>query len=350
MPRRVLLICGAGRSGTSTLAGLVRILGVPVPLPEVPTDESNPRGFAEPQWLVDTHDRLLEAVDVQVADARPRAWSVTYEVAAREPVVAEATAWLSGHLDAHPEVVLKDPRLSWFLPLWREAAARTGAVPVFATMLRAPAEVVGSRQAHYAHTLGPAHLTASWVNALLHTESATRPHAVAGVTADGRAAGARVFVRYADLLTSAVTTIDAVTDRLGLQGPRQATPEQRARAVAFVDPTLRRTSADLADLALPRRLHELAADTWTALDRLAEPGGDVAAAHVVLDHLRVRYDELYGDAESIARSTAVAAELHGRRAAGVPDRRAADRVPHRVRALVPPGVRRGARALLRRPR
>ena len=54
------------------------------------------------------------------------------------------------------------------------AAIRTGATPVFATMLRPPAEVVGSKQKYYANKLGSAHLAASWLNMLLHTERATR--------------------------------------------------------------------------------------------------------------------------------------------------------------------------------
>ena len=36
VPRKVLFVAGAGRSGTSTLAGIVSRLGMHVPLPEVP--------------------------------------------------------------------------------------------------------------------------------------------------------------------------------------------------------------------------------------------------------------------------------------------------------------------------
>ena len=71
------------------------------------------------------------------------------------------------------------------------AAIRTGATPVFATMLRPPAEVVGSKQKYYANRLGSSHLAASWLNMLLHTERATR---------ESVADGGRVFVRYGDLL------------------------------------------------------------------------------------------------------------------------------------------------------
>ena len=84
-PRKVLFVAGAGRSGTSTMAGLMRILGLHVPQPEVDADETNPKGFGEPRWVVDHHDRLLKEALVQVSDSRPEAWFETGRVATREP-------------------------------------------------------------------------------------------------------------------------------------------------------------------------------------------------------------------------------------------------------------------------
>ena len=77
VPRKVLFVAGAGRSGTCTMAGLCSLLGLHVPQPEVVADETNPRGFGEPQWVVDHHDRLLKDAGVQVSDARPNAWFET---------------------------------------------------------------------------------------------------------------------------------------------------------------------------------------------------------------------------------------------------------------------------------
>ena len=212
VPRTVLFVAGAGRSGTSTLAGIVSKLGMHVPLPEVPPDDSNPRGFSEPQWVVDVHDEWLREALVQVSDSRPAAWFDTGRICSREPARIRVSDWLEPHFAEHPELVVKDPRLSWFLGLWRVAAIRTGATPVFATMLRPPAEVVGSKQKYYANKLGSAHLAASWVNMLLHTERATRP-----AEGDGGAAQARVFVRYEDLLTDWVKTTTALGHALDLQ-------------------------------------------------------------------------------------------------------------------------------------
>lgn len=349
--RKVLLVAGAGRSGTSTLAGIGSLLGLHVPKPEVAADESNPKGFGEPQWAVEWHDRWLAECRVQVSDARPSAWHLTGQVASREPARMRVGTWLDGHFAEHPELVVKDPRLSWFLGLWRVGALRSGATPVFATMLRPPAEVVGSKQKYYANKLGSAHLAASWLNMLLHTERATR---------DSVADGGRVFVRYSDLLDDWVRTMMHVGHTLDLKSIVHTGSEQIRDVHRFIDPSLRRVTATLDDLSLPPRLHELTAETWSELDKLAEPDGDVPEVHATLDQLRDAYVDLYEEAEAISRSSAVAARVAAEaRVAPTPPvaagpapsaRRIADRVPHDLRAKVPPSVRRGVRRALGRER
>ena len=277
-----------------------------VPLPEVPPDDSNPRGFSEPQWVVDVHDEWLAEALVQVSDSRPNAWFDTGRICSREPARIRVSEWLEPHFAEHPELVVKDPRLSWFLGLWRVAAIRTGATPVFATMLRPPAEVVGSKQKYYANKLGSAHLAASWVNMLLHTERATRP-------AEGD--GGRVFVRYEDLLTDWVRTTTAMGHALDLQTIIHTRSDQIREVHRFIDPNLRRVSSSLDDLALPKRLHDLTGQTWEELNKLADEGGDTTDAHATFDQLREAYVELYEEAEAISRSSAEHARLQARRRA-----------------------------------
>jgi hypothetical protein len=351
-PRKVLFVAGAGRSGTSTMAGLMSILGLHVPQPEVDADETNPKGFGEPRWVVDHHDRLLKTALVQVSDARPDAWFETGRISTREPERIRTAEWLAEHFEVSRELVVKDPRLSWFLSLWRVAAIRNDATPVFATMLRPPAEVVGSKQKYYANRLGSAHLAASWLNMLLHTERATR---------ESVADGGRVFVRYADLLDDWTRTTMWVGEKLQLQGVLHANSEQIRDGHRFVDPSLRRMGQSLADLNLPPRLHELTEETWTELNKLAEPDGDTAEVHATLDQLREAYVDLYAEAEAISRSSVVAAEQTTRAqltrpgagvdlpAAGEPVR-VADRIPHGLRAAIPLSVRRGLRKVAGRAR
>ncbi len=355
----VLWVAGAGRSGTSTLAGLLRILGLRVPQPEVAPDPSNPKGFGEPRWVVDLHDGLLARAGVQVSDARPAAWFDTAEVCAGEPARLRATAWLAEQLGEGGDLLVKDPRLGWFLPLWRVASVRAGARPVFATVLRPPAEVVVSKQTYYANRLGAAHLAASWLNMQLHVERATRrPLGEAGD-------GARVLVRYADLLDDWVRVTGHLARTLDLPALAEPSVEQVREGHRFVDPGLRRMDQRLEDLDVPVRLRGLVEEAWAALDRLADPGGDLPEVHAVLDQVREAYVDLYEESEAISRSSVVAARQRRRSSAGTaeppgvatpapptapPGPRAADAVPHGLRALVPGPVRRGLRRAAGRPR
>ena len=115
--RRVVLVVGSGRSGTSTMAGTLRTLGLHVPQPEVVADSTNPKGFGEPRWVVDLHTELLARSNVQVSDARPRAWLDTGTTSGDHATRERVAAWLEEQFAVADELVVKDPRASWFLGL-----------------------------------------------------------------------------------------------------------------------------------------------------------------------------------------------------------------------------------------
>ena len=142
--------------------------------------------------MVEHHDRLLKDAGVQVSDARPDAWFETGRVATREPERIRTAEWLEGHFAENNELVVKDPRLS-LVP--RPVAGggdprRRHARCSRRCCGRRPRWSAASRSTT-PNRLGSAHLAASWLNMLLHTERATR---------ESVADGGRVFVRYGDLL------------------------------------------------------------------------------------------------------------------------------------------------------
>ena len=96
--RQLLLVVGVGRSGTSLLAGMLGQLGFHIPQPEVQADDTNPRGFGEPRWVVDFHTRLLRERRVTVNDARPAAWEATTAAGEAPAVRDELRGWLAGEL------------------------------------------------------------------------------------------------------------------------------------------------------------------------------------------------------------------------------------------------------------
>jgi hypothetical protein len=337
--RRVVFVVGSGRSGTSTMAGALQTLGMHVPQPEVQADDTNPKGFGEPQWVVDFHTELLKRCNVAVSDARPSAWFEAGKLATLEPLRQRLHEWLEPQFAHGPELVVKDPRLAWFLGLWRSAALRSDATPAYVTMLRPVTEVVGSKQQHYGSKFGEVNRTAAWVNMMLHTERATR-------------GSARAFVRYDDLLRDWTVPLFGIGQAFDLASVQTASANDIRAVHAFVDPSLRRVQLTWDDVEVPPRLREIAEESWQGLDRLADPGGDTPDVHATLDELRTAYAELYDEAEAIAQSTALAAHRDGAAQLPAPSttRRGVDRVPHGVRAMVPASARRGIRRALGRER
>jgi hypothetical protein len=321
--RTLVLVAGSGRSGTSLLAGILQRLGLHVPQPEVPADATNPRGFAEPQWVVDFHARLLRTTGVQTSDARPAAWALMGEKNLDDAVRRELLAWLRGQFRTADELVVKDPRLSWFLPLWRRCAQDAGGTPRFVTMLRHPAAVVDSKQRWYGAWQSDVARTAGWINQTLFTERATRD-------------AARVFVRYDDLLEDWPRAVGTVGERLDLASVRDAPVSAMREVHAFVDPGLSRSRAEWGQLRIPAPLRTLADETWEAVSTLtSDSDGNASAEH--LDDLRARYVALYEEAEAVAQSSIAAARARGPREAhgGPLPLRLARRVPTRYRHRLP---------------
>lgn len=318
--RSLVLVAGSGRSGTSLFSGILQRLGFHVPQPEVPADDTNPRGFAESQWVVDFHTELLQTARVQVSDARPAAWALTADVGLDEAVQGRLREWLGAQFNEADDLIVKDPRLSWFLPLWRRCAEDLGAAPRFVTMVRHPAAVIDSKQRWYGGWQGDVGRAAGWVNQMLFTERATRE-------------APRVFVRYDDLLDDWTQTVARVGEVLDLAVIRDAPAASMRRVHEFVDRTLSRSRPEWGDMRIPAPLRAQADEVWELVAALAADG---PADEARLDAVRAAYVGLYEDAEAVAQSSvhAVRRPVRERRPA-TPAPPVVRRVPRRYRRMVP---------------
>lgn len=292
---RLVIVTGSGRSGTSTVAGTLKRLGLHIPQPEVPADESNPRGFYESKWVVEFHKRLLNNVPARTNDARPRAAEQIREIASTDAVRAELREWLAGHVaevGAGGQILVKDPRAFWFHELWTGVADVLGLDLSYLTMLRHPAEVVRSRDHYVAgktdefrRTRETANL-AGWVNTAFETELATRSRP-------------RTFVRYVDLLADWRAAMSHAQHQLGLRFNADLGTQEHHAVDEFIDVTLRRANVTWdATHTLPE-LRELAVGAWTAVNTLVdEPYSKDAIAS--LERMHPQYVALHEYAEAIA--------------------------------------------------
>jgi hypothetical protein len=325
--RSLVLVAGSGRSGTSLFTGILQRLGFHVPQPEVPADETNPRGFAESLWVVQFHTRLLREAGVQVADARPAAWAEMAQIVLDDGIHQEMRRWLRKEFRRADDIIIKDPRLSWFLPLWRRCAEDLGVAPRFVTVLRHPAAVIQSKLRSYGTWQGDIARTAGWINQALFTERATRDDQ-------------RVFVRHDKLLEDWTRVVGRVGTELDLAVIRNAPAASIVRVHEFVDRSLTQSRATWGDFEIPDALREQADEVWELMCRLAaDEEADSQAVIERLEAARVAYTELYEDAEAIAQSSITARRRGASRAGRMSVRalRLATRVvPDRYKRKVPP--------------
>lgn len=327
--RRLVLVLGPGRSGTSTMAGALAYSGYRVPQ-AIKGNETNPAGFLEPRWVVNFHRKLLTKVDVRTLDTDPAAFERMATVTGDPAVREELAGWLTGQLQSGDRLVIKDPRLVWFRDLWVDVARDAGVEPGFVMMLRHPSEVSSSRSEYY--NAGEVTGVAGWVNVALMTERLT-------------SGSPRALVLYPELTAEWRTQLARVRDQLGIV--LDPDTDQRPHPVdEFIDPGLRRMREGWTGSHVPGFLRELGDRTFDALAALA---GDQPATQTTpaLEGLAQEYAQLHEDCLAIvkartSRSRVQAARKAARRARA----EARDQSPDpedlvsRVRARVSRAVRR----------
>ncbi len=308
----LVLVSGSGRSGTSSLAGTLKRLGLHVPQPEVEASETNPRGFYEPQWVIDFHKRHLKELALFNIDSRPAAVDLVAAYVASGVPSAELREWLAGQLQA-PErggaqIVVKDPHAFWFAEVWEGVSAELGADLRWLTALRHPAEVVGSRDIAYLSSQSDdLRLTketsnvAGWVHAALLTERAGR----------GRK---RSFVRYADLLADWRSALAPVQQQLELDLNTDLTSTGHHAVDDFIEPSMRKSQLTWDDVRTPDWLRDTAEEVWELLGALTAAPQD-AGTLASLDRIHDDYNARYADAVALTFDHAKAeATLAGREA------------------------------------
>ncbi|MGZ4436428.1 MAG: sulfotransferase family protein [Nocardioidaceae bacterium] len=304
--RRIVIVIGPGRSGTSTVAGALAKSGLEVPGKAIPGNETNPSGFYEPRWVVDFHRSLLERATVGTLDPSPDVLERMANATAKPQVRERLRTWLGDRLEEQPLLVVKDPRTIWFRDLWVDTARELGVEPGFVTMLRHPAEVSASRQKYYTSAkdvvsrADDVHRIAGWVNVALTAERVTQ-------------GSPRNFVRYTDL----VADWRSVLTRIGQTHDLHYTPDLDVAphpVDEFIDPSLHRVQVDWSDVQIPAHLRDLGERSWNALTRLADEG-EAADAVAEAETLRAEYAQLVEDAVAVSRGAIRRAEAAARRKA-----------------------------------
>jgi len=290
---RLVLITGTGRSGTSTASGTLSHLGLHVPGPYLGANRSNPKGFFESKWAVKFHKRLYEQACINDFDGRPEAIELVRE-AITPALRDELRAFLERVSKGHGQIVVKDPRTVWCQALWADAAADVGLSIRYLSMLRHPAEVLGSRTEYYASGADDArrryYATCSlgrWINSCVTNERETRT-------------ARRTFVRYVDLLDDWRTTMRKVRDDLAITYDSDVADDVTHPVDEFIDPDLRRVQVGWDDVDVPAQLRDIAEQAWQEQCVLADADGHDEAASNRMDELGDAYAQVLRDAQAVA--------------------------------------------------
>jgi len=291
---KLVVVTGSGRSGTSSVAGTLKRLGLYIPQPEVETDERNPRGYYEPLWVAEFHKWLLNPIPVRTIDSRPNAGKIAKK-AVTPAVEDELRTWLRDQLSlademGHQQILLKDTRAYWVYDLWQRMAAEFGAQLTSLTMLRHPAQVVRSRDAAYLAEMDRTFRqkrettnVAAWINAAFETERVTRGNP-------------RAFVPYFDLIGDWRAAMTRAGSQLGLTFNDMTGHHP---VDDFIDAGLNRSKPDWEGLEVAPTLVDLADRAWDAMNALVEtPEDDVVMKRI--DGLRHEYVDMYESAAAIA--------------------------------------------------
>lgn len=320
--RLVVVVTGTGRTGTSTLAGVLGLLGPRVPRPHLKADAKTEQPTYESQWVANHHaDMMRRDPVVRAFDSRPESAELARSLVTADDVTA-ADLWLGGVLHDAPtgQVVLHESRIFWFHDQWTDVAERLSARVAAVTLLEHPARFIRSRDALGAPEDQDPRLRrqrdtaflAGWVHALLVIEEVTRRHD-------------RVLVRREDLAADWRAVAARLGDRLGLrldlEGADGTTGVKVDELVALA-PDLGPTDWD--DVDVPDALREVAVALWDLLDGLVDAPADGATDDTLPDRveaLRDDYVRVFDHALGVTTDHLATREVHvSRRARAAADR------------------------------
>lgn len=279
--RTCIMVLGMHRSGTSALTRAINLLGAELPKNMLGANLSNPTGHWEPERLIALHDQMLAEAGSSWDDWR--SFDPNDLGAQRLRFYkAEIARLIDEEYGSAPLFVLKEPRISRFVPLYAEILRRMRIDVRYVLIDRNPLAVIASLANRNGFTMGFSSLL--WLRHELEAERATR----------GRS---RILLSYESLLDDWRQGIDGITATLSLDWPVPDVKWQSLLSEHFAtDNQHFAASTELLD-ADPRII-DWVKDAYTALIALRSDDTDAVAIEI-LDRIRAEFESVsrtFGDA------------------------------------------------------
>lgn len=245
MKRKVVLIIGMHRSGTSALTSLLSHAGLDVGKTIMPAAPDNPLGFFENERIVRLNNQLLKAYGAT--------WDLPFSVSFRNVNTIDQRQF-QNQLDQiiaedfeGEQLVIKDPRISKLLPFYINYFQQAKYDVSFLVCLRSPLEIF--RSLNNRQGISEEHAAL-----LIYTYMRDAEYLTRGFQ--------RVFVTYDDLLSDANSVLQRITDKLDIrlkQGDYNA-----------INPRLRHFDTKKAEILSSSPAMQFALDQNAAMHSLSE--------------------------------------------------------------------------------
>ena len=211
--QKAIIVLGMHRSGTSAMAGALKIMGLNLGSNLLPPDGfENAKGFWEHLEILQVHEDLLHSMQLRWDHVGPfpKDWWLERSV---EPYRKKLIDIIDGDFCHSSFWALKDPRMCRLMPFWLEIFARVKSKPFFVHIIRNPLEVAASlkRRNHFP-------VEKSLILWALHAMEAE--HDTRGFP--------RVFISFAQLLENWRSSMEKVGKLLNITWPvsfKDAGPE-----------------------------------------------------------------------------------------------------------------------------
>ena len=138
-----VFVLGMHRSGTSAITQAVKVLGFELSDNLMPAKPDNVKGFWEDWDVVNLNEKILRS-ETGSWDRLSLFNSSSCSAEELEQLLNETTGLLQRKFHDVTRLVIKDPRISLILPLWREACSRQRIEPFYILCLRHPSSIASS--------------------------------------------------------------------------------------------------------------------------------------------------------------------------------------------------------------
>jgi hypothetical protein len=272
--RTCIMVLGMHRSGTSALTRAISLLGAELPKNMLGANPTNETGHWEPLRLMELHDRMLAEAGSRWDDWRPFE-PADLGASRLRFYEAEIERLIEEEYSSAPLFVLKDPRISRFVPLYADIMERMRIDVRYVLIERNPLAVIASLAKRDKFTVCFSALL--WLRHELGAEHATR----------GRP---RVFLSYEDMLDDWRNGIEAITSALGINWPH-AEMEWQATLSNHFSENHQHHAASAYQLEADPEINDWIKQAYRALRALEKDPAD-GAAMLQLDTVRGAFDSL----------------------------------------------------------